>query len=87
VNCDNQTLIVKVNSGKDNMKSSRHVKRRIKSVRHLRRTGVITVDYIRSERNLADPFTKGLPRAVIQAANKGMGLIPVARILSGGNQV
>jgi hypothetical protein len=27
MNCDNQTMIVKVNSSKDNMKSSRHVKR------------------------------------------------------------
>ena len=33
MNCDNQTLIVKVNSSKDNAKSSRHVKRRLKSVR------------------------------------------------------
>ena len=33
MNCDNQTLIVKVNSAKDNAKSSRHVKRRLKSVR------------------------------------------------------
>ena len=27
MNCDNQTVIVKVNSAKDNAKSSRHVKR------------------------------------------------------------
>jgi hypothetical protein len=27
MNCDNETLIVKVNNSKDNMKSSRHVKR------------------------------------------------------------
>jgi hypothetical protein len=32
MNCDNQTVITKVNSSKDNMKSSRHVKRRVKSV-------------------------------------------------------
>ena len=36
MNCDNQTMIVKVNSAKDNAKSSRHVKRRLKSVRKLR---------------------------------------------------
>jgi hypothetical protein len=39
MNCDNQTVIVKVNSSKDNMKSSRHVKRRLKSVGKLRNTG------------------------------------------------
>jgi hypothetical protein len=27
MNCDNQTVIVKVDSSKDNMKSSRHIKR------------------------------------------------------------
>jgi hypothetical protein len=26
MNCDNQTMIIKVNSSKDNMKSTRHVK-------------------------------------------------------------
>jgi hypothetical protein len=34
MNCDNQTMITKVNSSQDNMKSSRHVKRRLKSVRN-----------------------------------------------------
>ncbi|KAK1615396.1 hypothetical protein QYE76_020913 [Lolium multiflorum] len=33
MNCDNQTVIVKVKSSKDNMKSSKHIKRRLKSVR------------------------------------------------------
>jgi hypothetical protein len=27
MNCDNQTVITKINSSKDNMKSTRHVKR------------------------------------------------------------
>jgi bacillopeptidase F (M6 metalloprotease family) len=36
MNYDNQIVIVKVNSSKDNMKSSRHVKRRLKSVEKLR---------------------------------------------------
>jgi hypothetical protein len=30
MNCDNQMVIVKVDSSKDNMKSSRHIKRRLK---------------------------------------------------------
>ena len=46
MNCDNQTVIVKVNSFKDNMKSSRHVKRRLKSIRKLRNSEVIALDYI-----------------------------------------
>jgi hypothetical protein len=37
--CDNQTVIVKVDSSKDNMKSSRHTKRRLKSIRKMRLWG------------------------------------------------
>jgi hypothetical protein len=46
MNYDNQTVITKVNSAKDNTKSIRHVKRRLKSVRKLRNSRVITVAYI-----------------------------------------
>jgi hypothetical protein len=35
LNCDNQTVIVKVKNSKDNAKSSRNIKRRLKSVRKL----------------------------------------------------
>jgi hypothetical protein len=58
MNCDNQTVIVKVNSSKDNMKSSRHVKRRLKSVRKLRNTGVIALDYIHTSKNMAESIYK-----------------------------
>jgi hypothetical protein len=40
MNCDNQTMIIKVNSSKDNMKSSRHVKRRLKSIKKLKNSRV-----------------------------------------------
>ena len=76
MNCDNQTVIVKINSSKDNMKSSRHVKRRLKSVRKLKNSRVITLDYIQMSKNLADAFTKGLLRNVIDNASREMGLRP-----------
>jgi hypothetical protein len=76
MNCDNQTVIVKVDSSKDNMKSSRHVKRRLKFVRKLKNSGVITLDYVQTAKNLADPFTKGLSRNMIDLASRGMGLRP-----------
>jgi hypothetical protein len=60
MNCDNQTVIVKVNSSKDNMKSSRHVKRRLKSARKLRNSRVIALDYVPTAKNVADQFIKGL---------------------------
>lgn len=75
--CDNQTVLTKVKSTKDNMKSRRHVKRRLKSVRKLRNSGVIVVDYVHTTKNLADPFTKGLSRNVIENASREMGLRPM----------
>jgi len=77
INCDNQTVIMKVKNSQDNMKSNKHVKRRLKSVRKLRSSGVIAVEYIQTTKNLADPFTKGLSRTVIDNASNEMGLRPV----------
>jgi hypothetical protein len=80
MNCDNQTVIVKVDSSKDNMKSSRYIKRWLKSVRKMRSFKVIILDYIHTEKNLADPFTNGLSRNVIDVASKEMGLRPTKAI-------
>jgi hypothetical protein len=76
MNCDNQNVIIKVNSSKDNMKSSIHVKRRLKSVRKMRNSRVIALDYIQTSKNLADPFTKGPSHNVIDNASREMGLRP-----------
>jgi hypothetical protein len=76
INRDNQMVIVKVDSSKDNMKLSRHIKRRLKYVRKIRNSGVITMDYIHTEKNLADPFTNGLLRNMIDVASKEMSLRP-----------
>ena len=43
MNWDNQTVIIKVNSSRDNTKSTRHVKRRLKFVRKLRNSRVIAL--------------------------------------------
>jgi hypothetical protein len=80
MNCDNQTVIVKVDSSKDNMKSSRHIERRLKSVRKMRNSRVITLNYIHTKKNLADPFTKRPSRNMIDAASKEMGLRPTKAI-------
>jgi hypothetical protein len=74
MNCDNQTVIVKVDSSKDNMKSSGHIKRRFKSARKMRNSGVITLNYIHTEKNLTGLFIKGLSRNMIDTASKEMGL-------------
>jgi hypothetical protein len=77
MNCDNKTVITKVNSSKNNMKSSRHVKRQLKSIRKLRSSRVIAVDYIPTAENLADQFTNSFSRPVIDYAYKGLSLRPI----------
>ena len=76
MNCDNQTVIVKMNSSKDNMKSSRHEKKRLKSIRKLKNSRVIALDYVQTAKNLADQFTKGLSRNVIENASLELGMRP-----------
>ena len=76
MNCDNQTVITKVNSSRDNMKSTRHVKRRLKSVRKFKNSRVIALDCVYTSSNLADQFTKGLLHNVIESASREMGMRP-----------
>jgi hypothetical protein len=66
-----------VNSAKDNVKSTRHVKRRLKTVRKLRNSRVITVSYKQTDKNLADPFIKRLSWNVIEIASREMGMRPM----------
>jgi hypothetical protein len=76
MNYGNQMEIIKVDSSNDNMKPSRHIKRRLKSARKIRNSGVITLDYIHTKKNLTDSVTKGLSHNVIDAASNEMGLRP-----------
>ena len=74
MNCDNQTMITKVNTAKDNAKSTRHVKRHLKIVRKLRNSREIAVAFVQTDKNLTDPFTKGLSWNVIENTSREMGM-------------
>ena len=76
IHCDSQSAIARAESNLYNGKS-RHIRRRYKTIRQPISTGVITIDYIKSADNLADPFTKGLSRDVVAKSSKGMGLKPI----------
>jgi hypothetical protein len=76
MNCDNQTVITKINRSKYNIKSTRHVKRQLKSIRKLKNSRVIALDYVHTSNNLADQFTKGLSQNVIESASREMGMRP-----------
>ena len=69
MNCDIQIVRTKVNNSKDNMESTRYVKRRLKYIRKLRNSRVIALDYVHMSKNLVDQFTKGLSRNVIDSAS------------------
>jgi hypothetical protein len=51
MNCDNQTVIIKIKSSKDIMKSIRHIKRHLKSVKKLRNYRVLVLDYVHMSKN------------------------------------
>ena len=45
-------------------------------MRQLIDNGVMSLDFVRSERNLADPLTKPLARRLVSETSREIGLIP-----------
>ena len=58
---------------------SRHIRRRHNTVRHLLSSGIISIDYVKSKDNIADPLTKGLAREHVYKLSRGIGLKPVTK--------
>ena len=56
---------------------SRHIHWRHNTIRQLLSTGVISIDYVKSKDNIADPLTKGLNRELVEKLSKGMRLKPL----------
>ena len=56
---------------------SRHIRRRHNTIRKLISTGIISIDYVRSKDNIADPLTKGLNRKLVEKSSRGMRLKPL----------
>ena len=75
IHCDSQSAIGRAQNVMYNGKS-RHIRRRHNTVRQLISTGIITIDYVKSKENIADPLTKGLNRDLVEKSSKGMGLKP-----------
>jgi len=55
-----------------------HICIRHSAVKQLLKHGIISLQYVRSEKNLADPLTKGLTRRVVLETSRGMGPKPMA---------
>jgi hypothetical protein len=56
----------------DNLKSSKHIKRRFRYVRKPKYSGIIALNYVQMAKNLADPFTKKQSRNMIDLASMKM---------------
>ena len=82
--CDSQAAITcarnKIYNGK-----KRHVRLRHNIVRQLISNGVIAMEFVRSEKNLADPLTKGLTKKLVYDTSRGMGLKPIECITHDDN--
>ncbi|XP_071912272.1 secreted RxLR effector protein 161-like [Coffea arabica] len=76
IHCDSQSAIGRAQNNIYNGKS-RHIRRRHNTIRQLLSTGVISIDYVKSKDNIADPLTKGLNRELVAKMAKGMGLKPM----------
>ena len=84
VRCDSASVLARAYSHTYNGKS-RHIGLRHSYVRQLIKDGVITVDYVRSAQNLADPLTKGLARDLVIKTARGMGLKSISKAFNDGN--
>src|ERR1044071_9665269 len=75
IHCDSQATLAKAYSQVYNGKS-RHLGVRHSAVRELITHGVITIEFIRTQQNLADHLTKGLARDLVVKSVVRMGLKP-----------
>ena len=73
IHCDSQAAIAVTKYSVYNGKK-RHIRVRHESVRQFIVNGVFSLEYVRTEKNLADPFTKGLDRRKVLDSSRGMGL-------------
>lgn len=73
LHCDSQAAIGVAKNSIYNGKK-RYIRIRHGVVKQLLKNGVISLDYVKSERNIADPLTKGLSRRVVLDMSRGMGL-------------
>ncbi|CAH9068398.1 unnamed protein product [Cuscuta epithymum] len=54
---------------------NRHIRLRHKVIKRLLKNGIISINFVRSEGNLADPLTKALGRKMISETSREMGLV------------
>ncbi|GJU76343.1 hypothetical protein Tco_1273413 [Tanacetum coccineum] len=73
LHCDSQSTLSRAYNKVYNGKS-RHISLRHAYIKELISNGIITIEYIRSCKNLTDPFTKGVPKDIVFETTRDMGL-------------
>lgn len=73
ISCDSAATLARAYSQIYNGKS-RHPSVRHSMIRELIMNGVISIEFVRSQQNLADHLTKGLARDLVSKSVIGMGL-------------
>ena len=76
IHCDSMAAQARAKSNIYNDKS-RHIRRRQNTIKQLLSNGVISIQYVKSKENIADPLTKGLPKEKIIYTSRGMGLMSI----------
>lgn len=76
IHCDSQTTIDLTGNTMYNGKS-RHIRRRHNTVRDLLSSGIISIDWVKSKENIADPLTKSLSREQVELTSRRMSLKPI----------
>ncbi|KAJ9567517.1 hypothetical protein OSB04_003483 [Centaurea solstitialis] len=84
IHCDSMAALTRAKNQIYNGKS-RHIRRHHNTLKDLLKNGIISIDYIKSKENIADPLTKGLNREQVIFTSMGMGLKPIQESLLGGN--
>ena len=77
IHCDSLSAMDRAQSNMYNGKS-RHIRRRHHTIKHLLSSGIISIEYVRSKENIADPLTKGLANDQVYRLSRGMSLMPIS---------
>ena len=76
IHCDSMSAMGRAQSHMHNGKF-RHIRRRHNTVKHLLSSGLISIKYVKSKDNIADPLTKGRAKEQVFSSLKGMELKPI----------
>jgi len=77
IHCDSTVAIAKIKNRYYNGKR-RHIRQKHITIRECISSGAVRVDFVRTNENVVNPFTKGLNREKFRETSSRMGLIPIA---------